>query len=87
MFNELKSALSLKTYEKNIFKENETNFEDLAKSDVIELNIIYISRIYEYVKMVLKDYEEALKDLNKVDVLQPNNAFILRSCGYLSKIC
>jgi tetratricopeptide (TPR) repeat protein len=83
MFNELKSALSLKTCEKNIFKENETNFEDLAKSDVIELNIIYISRIYEYVKMVLKDYEEALKDLNKVDVLQPDNAFILRSCGYM----
>jgi tetratricopeptide (TPR) repeat protein len=87
MFNELKSALSLKTCEKNIFKENETNFEDLAKSDVIELNIIYISRIYEYVKMVLKDYEQALKDLNKVDVLQPNNGFILTSCGYMSKIC
>lgn len=87
MFNELKSELSLKTCEKNISKENETNFENLAKNDVIELNIKYISRIYEYVKMVLKDYEEALKDLNKVDVLQPNNAFILKNCGYMSKIC
>jgi hypothetical protein len=57
MFNEAKSALSLKTCEKNIFKENEIDFEDLAKNDVIEPNITHISRIYEYVKMVLKDYE------------------------------